>query len=76
MKRYINLSMSPANMAENEAGEWVEYSDVKELEKQNKEMLFQLKDVEIFVRTKEKMNPTGIKIFNDLIQKIEGDQNA
>ena len=30
MKRYINLSMSPGNMAENEAGEWVQYSDFKE----------------------------------------------
>jgi len=37
MKRYINLSMAPGNMAENEAGEWVKYSDVKKLEEQNTE---------------------------------------
>ena len=27
MKRYINLSMSPGNMAENKAGEWMKYLD-------------------------------------------------
>ena len=37
MKRYINLSMAPGNMAENEAGYWCKYSEVKDLEKQNTE---------------------------------------
>ena len=37
MKRYVNLSMAPVNMAENEAGEWVQYSEVKDLEEQNTE---------------------------------------
>ena len=37
MKRYINLSMAPVNMAENESGYWCKYSDVKDLEEQNTE---------------------------------------